>query len=129
SLEALTQVCEASQLPEHRQLGTVKAIPAPPHGSRSRLHTLGMIGVPETVARALSIKAGLRCAATAIALERYRQRTGRWPAFLEEVPKDLLPAIPLDPFDGKPLKYVHRDGGVTVYSIGPAELDNGGEVG
>jgi hypothetical protein len=48
---------------------------------------------------------------------------------LTELPNDLLAEVPLDPFDGQPLRYVRRTDGVTVYSIGPDELDNGGNVG
>ena len=42
--------------------------------------------------------------------------------------QDLLPAIPVDPFDGQPLRYVRRDDGVTVYSIGLDEKDDGGLI-
>ena len=42
--------------------------------------------------------------------------------------KDILAAVPLDPFDGKPLKYVRRADGVTVYSIGLDETDDGGTI-
>jgi hypothetical protein len=37
-----------------------------------------------------------------------------------------LPAVPLDPFDGKPLRFVTRTNGVTVYSIGQDGKDDGG---
>ena len=56
------------------------------------------------------------------------RRSGRWPDLLAELPKDLLPAVPLDPFDGQPLKYVRRPGGVAVYSVGFDETDNGGNL-
>jgi hypothetical protein len=73
------------------------------------------------------IRALLRCAATGIAVERFRQLTDGWPASLAEIPKTILPSIPLDPFDGQPLRYIKRDDGVTVYSIGADEQDDGGK--
>jgi hypothetical protein len=53
---------------------------------------------------------------------------GRWPTSLDEIPKGMLPTAPLDPFDGRPLKYGRRADGVTVYSTGPDEQDNGGNI-
>ncbi|HEY7057017.1 MAG TPA: hypothetical protein VH458_10850 [Vicinamibacterales bacterium] len=35
----------------------------------------------------------------------------------------------LDPFTGRPLKYVRSDTSYTVYSVGPDQHDDGGEVG
>jgi hypothetical protein len=37
-----------------------------------------------------------------------------------------LPAVPVDSYDCQPLRYTKRADGVTVYSIGPDEVDNGG---
>ena len=76
----------------------------------------------------LRAKAYLRCAATGVAVERFRLAHGHWPASLAEIPKDVLPAIPLDPFDGQPLRYVKRVDGVTVYSVGLDEKDDGGKI-
>jgi hypothetical protein len=38
----------------------------------------------------------------------------------------LLDKEPTDPFTGKPLIYRLQDGGVTIYSIGSNEKDDGG---
>src|SRR5262249_57314043 len=73
-------------------------------------------------------KAGLRCAVVGLALERCRLRDGRWPNSLADVPRDILADIPLDPFDGKPLKYTRRGDGVTVYSVGADGRNDGGRV-
>ena len=63
-------------------------------------------------------RARLRCAAAGMAVERFRWAKGRWPKTLDEIPKDILTEIPLDPYDGKPLKYIRRRDGVTVYATG-----------
>ncbi|HYT62086.1 MAG TPA: hypothetical protein VEL06_18040 [Haliangiales bacterium] len=39
----------------------------------------------------------------------------------------FLPAVPLDPFDGAPLRYKQLSKGCVVYSIGPDGRDNGGK--
>jgi hypothetical protein len=72
--------------------------------------------------------AEMRCAIVLLALERFRQSRRQWPARLEDLTPAYLDAVPLDPFDGKPIKYARRDDGVTVYTVGRDGEDNGGNV-
>jgi hypothetical protein len=63
----------------------------------------------------LQAQAALRCAGVAVAVERFRQQHGRWPENLAEIPPEILPKVPTDPFTEDPLQYVVRsDGGVSV---------------
>ncbi len=72
------------------------------------------------------VRARLGCAVAALACERFRQKTGRWPETLQAIPADLLAAVPTDPYTGRPLLYrVHADG-VTVYATGADKADDGG---
>lgn len=72
------------------------------------------------------VRAHLLVCATALACERFRKRTNRWPNALEElVPNELL-AIPPDPFDGRPLRYQRRADGAVVYSVGRNQIDDNG---
>jgi hypothetical protein len=70
----------------------------------------------------------LRCAAVAVALERYRRDHGRWPDTLEAMMPKYLAAVPKDPMDGMPLRYLRRTDGVAVYSLGPDGTDDGGKI-
>jgi hypothetical protein len=63
---------------------------------------------------------------TAIAIERYRRKTGRWPERLDQLVPDFLPQVPLDPFDGQPLRYVVLDTEYRLYSVGQNGVDDGG---
>jgi len=72
--------------------------------------------------------AELRCAAVLLALERCRLATGQWPATLNELTTKYLAAVPLDPYDGQPLRYRVENGGATVYSIGPDARDDQGDL-
>jgi hypothetical protein len=72
-------------------------------------------------------EATLLTVAVGLACERHRRATGRWPATLAELPKDLLPAVPPDPFDGQPLKYRRTADGAVVYSVGENRHDDGGQ--
>jgi hypothetical protein len=62
----------------------------------------------------------------AIALELYRRRHAALPASLSELTPALLPAVPVDRYDGKPLKYLVRDGTPVLYSVGTNRVDDGG---
>ena len=70
----------------------------------------------------------LRCAAAALALERYRLAHGRWPEALEALTPNLLAQVPADAYDGQPLRVRRLDDSVIVYSVGPDGEDNGGRI-
>ncbi|MCZ6851752.1 MAG: hypothetical protein O7F17_08935 [Planctomycetota bacterium] len=61
-----------------------------------------------------------------IGLELYRRRSGSWPQSLDMLVPDLLPAVPPDRFDGRPLRYRLIDGKPLLYSIGSDRDDDGG---
>lgn len=65
----------------------------------------------------------------AIAIELHRRRTGSYPATLDELTPALLPAVPMDRYTGKPMKYVLRDGRPLLYSVGVNTIDDGGVPG
>ena len=62
-----------------------------------------------------------------LALRVYQlEHEGRRPASLAELAPSILPAVPADLFDGKPLRYDAADG--RVWSIGPDLKDDAGAV-
>lgn len=65
-------------------------------------------------------------AATAVACELFRRRTGAWPRSLSEVPRNLLPRVPIDPFTGKEVLYRLVNGAPVLYSAGNDQDDDGG---
>lgn len=72
--------------------------------------------------------AHLKCVATGLAILRFRQRhAGQLPENLAALTPDLISSVPLDPFDGQPLRYLPRAGGFVVYSVGPNRKDDGGK--
>ena len=62
----------------------------------------------------------------AIALELYQRRHGQWPSSLDELVTSLLPAVPIDPYDGQALRYRIVHGSPVLYSIGNDREDDGG---
>ena len=74
----------------------------------------------------------LRCTAVFLALKSHEARHSSLPEHLELLVPESIRKIPVDPFDGKPLRYV-RDGVPNldahkwvVYSIGPNCIDEKG---
>src|SRR6185503_14917078 len=97
----------------------------------SNVLIVGLVPKMTTVSAAEArSQALLRCAAVALACERYRQSNkGAWPETLDALVKaKLLDAVPRDPFDGQPLRYRRTKEGVVVYSIGADGTDNHGHI-
>jgi hypothetical protein len=67
-----------------------------------------------------------RVTITSLWIAVYHQERGTYPDRLEQLVPNYLPAIPVDLFDGQPLRYRRSDDGYVLYSIGPDGVDNGG---
>ncbi len=59
-------------------------------------------------------------------MEIFRRRTGHYPTTLDALVPTLLPVLPLDLWDGKPLKYKIEDHRPLLYTIGSDLIDNDG---
>ncbi|MBX9579536.1 MAG: hypothetical protein K2X87_04440 [Gemmataceae bacterium] len=108
----------AARLPPHEQAAAIAAVPLPPRPPESyrylvTSHLLPFVG--KAHAGYLRTRTDLRTAAVAIACERFRRKTGRWPESLAGLPKDILPELPADPVTGGPLGYSRTADGVAVF--------------
>ena len=65
-------------------------------------------------------------ARTALAAVRYRARQGRLPGTPADLVGELLTVVPVDPFDGRAIRWKPTKDGAVVYSIGPDGKDDGG---
>ena len=70
--------------------------------------------------------ANQRLALAALAVESFRNETGRPPESLEELAPKFFKEVPEDPFTGLELKYRRTERGYVIYSVGPDRADNGG---
>jgi hypothetical protein len=70
----------------------------------------------------------VRCARTALAIERYRIDKGGFPSSLDDLVPQYMEALLLDPFDAKPLRYRLEADAAVVYTIGDDMSDDGGQV-
>lgn len=73
-------------------------------------------------------QAYLRCTVALLAAERYSLARGHLPASVAELVPGFLPALPLDPWDGKPLRLRRFEQGIVIYSLGHNGQDDGGDV-
>jgi hypothetical protein len=128
ALEKLTEMIEYSKLPFDEQHAKFKAIPKVPRGITTFFVSLLMPAIEKVTEAALRSRGELLATGVGIACERYRQKFGKWPEKLEDIPKDILPSIPNDPFTGKPINYKRLPDGVVVYTVGPDGKDDGGAV-
>jgi hypothetical protein len=126
-LEITTESVEAAKLPVERQEAEFKRIDKSIAFKPLITRMLIPFGVKIEQAYWRS-QAQLRTAIVALAVERYRREHGRWPNTLAELLPDKLAAIPVDPYDGQPLRYRRNSDGVVIYSIGPDKTDDGGKL-
>jgi hypothetical protein len=67
-----------------------------------------------------------------LAARRYSIKQGlkeaKLPGSIQELVPAFLPDVPIDPFDGQPMRFRVRDGAVTVWSVGKDEVDNDGRT-
>jgi hypothetical protein len=123
----MTRFVELARLPVHEQPGAYASLPLLPDESTPLAHFL-MPAVNKVARNFWRSAAVSETVVVALACERFRLRNGTWPESLDRIPKDILAAVPLDPYDGKPLRYRRLSDGVVVYSIGQDRTDDGGKV-
>jgi hypothetical protein len=112
--------------PERVQIGQRAGGTIPP----GRLYIFSNMLLPalgKTFTREADYCARLRVAQTALAIERFRlAHTNALPASLDDLVPAYLKAVPIDPYDGKPLRFKLRQPGYVVYSLGQDGKDDGG---
>lgn len=69
-----------------------------------------------------------RALIAAIACERFRLSTGHWPKTLDALVPEYLDEVPIDLFDGKPIRFAIIPEGIKVWSISDDRIDDGGDV-
>jgi hypothetical protein len=131
-LSLLTEQIEAAQKPLHEQVAIDRDFSARMRvlvQSKSAPLVAMLLPAVEKVNEAhRRIHAMLRCQIALIAAERYRRAQGKWPESLEQLRPGFLAEVPLDPYDGKPLRYKRLADGVIVYALGPDGTDDGGNL-
>jgi hypothetical protein len=129
-LRHMTEFVEAAKLPDDQQPARLQQIDPGLDHERPEDILLGLLmpAFDRIAGSSQRHKAVVRCAVVAVAAERFRQARGRWPDSIAELVPQFLAAVPLDPFDGKPLRWRTAPGGAMVYSVGMDGVDDGGKL-
>ncbi|MBN9117807.1 MAG: hypothetical protein J0I06_01335 [Planctomycetes bacterium] len=121
-LRFMSDFIAAAKGPPHERLRAAERVEAEIRADRDLrypFHGILLPTVRKPIEASLQYRAELLSVTTLIACERFRLKHGRWPAALAELPKDLLPTVPIDPYNGEPMRFAKLDDGITVYSTGP----------
>jgi hypothetical protein len=96
--------------------------------TRRHYYTLSSMFLP-SLSRAILHQteslAVIRLSAAALAVERFRLARKRLPETLRELVPQFLSAVPIDPFDGQPLRYHPTAKRYLIYSVGAGVRDGG----
>ena len=129
SLEYFERAIDAASLPPHEQtarFGAAKSwVMERPEWRALLTHVIlpGISRVAELFTRHV---AGMRAARVAVAVERYRLAHGILPGSIDDLTPRFIDAVPLDPYDGEPMRYAVTPTGYAVYSVFENVTDDGG---
>ena len=88
------------------------------------LSAMLLTSVDKHVIKNATVSAAVSSVKTALAVERFQNATGDFPETLSELGPNFIP--PMDPFDGKPLRYRKQESGYVIYSVDFDGSDDGG---
>ena len=123
-LRMLSGWIELSKRSPHEWVQLASKIPQIPKDRENVLAYSFSSGLEITVRAVLRSIAAVESAQIAVAVEEFRQKNRRWPAALAELGDGFT--IPIDPFDGSPMRYRILEDRVVIYSVGPDQKDDGG---
>lgn len=124
------KLVEATQEPGPKSLKRAKqaeskAMSAPAYHVYSRIMLPSLSRSVELWLRGIGTK---RAMIAALACERYRLANGEWPESLTDLVPEYLKAVPVDPFDGAPIRYAETSEGINLWCIGEDLKDDGGDT-
>jgi hypothetical protein len=114
-------------LPEWKRiLDDARSPSGPRHGILSANALGALASTMHTLAETQAMQAST---AVGLAATRYRlAHNNQYPDSAQALVPEFLDAVPLDPFDGQPIRYKKAGETLTIYSIGSDLTDNGGQV-
>jgi hypothetical protein len=100
---------------------------AKPSGKLKLFSRMMLPALAKAIAKGAFDQAQLRLTMTALAIERFRlAHANATPDTLAALVPQFLPEVPMDPFDGKPIRYRRTESGYILHSTGMDRRDDGG---
>ncbi len=87
-----------------------------------------LMAMDKVITRTWRFRSEVDATMAVIGAECFRREQGRWPMSWGELVPSYLSEVPLDMFDGKPVRMGMRDGQWFIYSIGVDRKDDGGRI-
>ncbi len=127
----MSGVIEASRHPAHEMTARVDGMIRGPWASQHWLPrpSDSLASAPWMIRAYAELLTTVRAGVIASAMERYRLVGGFTPEYLDGLIPAFLDSIPLDPFDGKPLRFRRENADYLVYGIGINRTDDNGKSG
>ena len=128
-LDHMEACIEAAGLPPAQQAARFREVEERLH-QLSMLHVMVQMIAPATTRIGeldLRRRAHVSLARTALAIERHRLAAGKIPERLDDLVPKYLEQVPIDPFDGQPIRYRRTEPGYVLYSVREDGQDNGGK--
>jgi hypothetical protein len=121
SLKLYGEMIEAAKKPPHELKQAFQDIKYPFSDADRFRYIVTKLTLPaaqKVSEGAVRTRATLLTASAAVACERFRLARGKWPESLEEIPADILPPLPPDPYTGNPIRYMkNADGTAVVFTL------------
>jgi hypothetical protein len=130
-LELMSQCIEIAKMPAEKQRPKFRELEQDLPRIRESYSPLAALSVPAALKAATSLlrsRLDIRCGIVALACERFRLANGKWPKSLDQLSPNFLTKVPLDLFDGKPLRLIATNDGLAIYSTDADGVNHGGEL-
>jgi hypothetical protein len=129
-LETMDKWISLADMPPPERLHLTKDLEEASTIAHKRMYILSSMLLPSfsrVAVRDASNQALIELARSALAVERFRLAEGRLPTNLKDLTPRFLDAVPIDPFDGNPVRYYrHLASGYVIYSVDTDGHDDGG---
>jgi hypothetical protein len=129
-IDALTTNIVLARLPDPQKFMSRTDADAIEARARTGYYIMSALLLPalsKASTRDANHRAQARVAQAALTVERYRlANEGKLPENLSLLVPRFMPSVPVDPFDGQPLRYKRLESGYVVYCIGADGKDDGG---
>ncbi|MBN1810062.1 MAG: hypothetical protein JW909_13425 [Planctomycetes bacterium] len=95
-------------------------------GWRGIVSSIAMLNIETVAIEEMNVLALHGMADAGIAATLYERDHGAWPSALGDLVPEYLDAVPIDPFDGAPVRFISEENGIVLYCLGRNFLDDGG---
>jgi len=124
-VKAASHHFDEAKLPDVDSHPSLVAMYLSGNGIGQILHYMSLDGINASLVKKSQSDVQLQATRTILALRAYQLAHGKLPPDLNELVPEFLDAVPVDDFDGQPLRYLAEK--KIVYSVGINLKDDGGD--